>query len=147
MNPLSPPNVCEYADTYIKMNPARASVPEFLSRSPPLQYEAAMAADNETLYDEIPGEHLIPTFSTEKNPCGDVKYANVPSSSGADSSEVTLKPQEADKEETSDPNKSESANVPSSSEADSSEVTLKPQEADKEETSDPNESESAYVMD
>ena len=102
---LAPPNVCDYSDTYVRMNPARASVPEFSSRP---QYEVstvAKAVDNEKLYDEIPGEHLT-TFSEEQKAGDDNQYVSIPSSS-----EVTSKPQDADEEETSDPNGSENAYV------------------------------------
>ena len=105
----APPNAYEFSDTYISMNPARASIPEFSSRPPPPQYEESMAADNEKLYDEIPGERLIPTFSEEQMACDDNQYVSIPSSSETNSSAVTLKPQRADEEATNEPNKSESA--------------------------------------
>lgn len=107
---LAHPNVCEYSDTYVRMNPVRATVPEFSSE---LQYETTvtMAADNEKVYAEIPGDHLTQTFSEEQKVCDDIQYGGIPSSSEPNGSEVTLKPQDADKDETSDPNGSENAYV------------------------------------
>ena len=110
----APPNTYQFSDTYISMNPARASVPEFSSRPPPPQYEAstvAMAADNESLYDEIPGEHQTPTFSEEKVACDDNQYVSIPSSSEANRSEVISKPQHTDEKVTNDPNEPDNAYV------------------------------------
>ena len=102
----APPKFNTYeSETYICMNPVPAVATTFQSQPPPPEYDACssykMAADQEKLYAEIPGEHVEYTRKEDQSP-GEVHYGNVPPSS-----EVMLKLQHADEEEKIDPNESQ----------------------------------------